>query len=158
MFTDAYLLTPANSKGKLPAVVVFHPTVSNHTHQVAGIDASDPEKMHGVPLVLRGYVVLCPRCFIFDEGADYAENVKWMQARHPGWTGMARMTWDGLRAADDLESLPQVDAERIGCLGHSLGAKESLEWLNHRLGHRYPPAARGAAEEFLDRHVKRGKK
>ena len=36
------------------------------------------------------------------------------------------MTWDGIRAADYLESLPQVDRDRIGCLGHSLGAKEVL--------------------------------
>ena len=246
VFTDAYLLTPKDKiTGRRPAVVVFHPTVSNHTHQVAGIDASNAEKMHGVQLVQRGYVVLCPRCFIFDEGAGYADHVKQMQARHPGWTGMMRMTWDGVRAVDYLESLPQVDKERIGCLGHSLGAKEALyaaafdpryqaavfseggigldfsnweavwylgprirqsdfkrehhelialiaprgflllagesadgersgafieaarpvynllgakddlSWLNHRQGHRYPPEARAAAEEFLDHQLKR---
>ena len=39
---------------------------------------------------------------------------------------MARMAFDGVRAADFLESLPGVDAGRIGVLGHSLGAKEAL--------------------------------
>jgi hypothetical protein len=39
---------------------------------------------------------------------------------------MARMTWDAIRAADFLESLPNVDRKRIGCLGHSLGAKQVL--------------------------------
>ena len=126
VFTDAYVLTPKNVTGKLPGVVVFHQTVKSQAQQAAGIDASVPELMHGVQLVRRGYVVVCPRCFIFADGAGYADWVKRMQERHPTWTGMARMTWDGIRAADYLESLPQVDRNRIGCLGHSLGAKEVL--------------------------------
>ncbi len=245
VFTDAYVLIPKNATGKLPAVVVFHQTVKSQAQQAAGIDASVPELMHGVQLVKRGYVVICPRCFIFADGAGYAAWVKRMQQQHPTWTGMARMTWDGIRAADYLESLPQVDRERIGSLGHSLGAKEVLyaaalderfkvavfseggigltfsNWdapwylgprikqpgfarehhelialiaprpflllagnsadndksaafieaarpvyellgardhvrlLNHRQGHRYPPEAQAAAEELLDRHLKR---
>jgi hypothetical protein len=126
VFTDAYVLTPKATTGKLPGVVVFHQTVKTQAQQAAGIDASVPELMHGVQLVKRGYVVICPRCFIFADGAGYADWVKRMQQQHPDWTGMARMTWDGIRAADYLESLPQVDRERIGCLGHSLGAKEAL--------------------------------
>lgn len=126
LFTDAYVLIPKNATGKLPGVVVFHQTVKTQAQQAAGVDASVPELMHGVRLVKRGYVVVCPRCFIFADGAGYAEWVKRMQQRHPNWTGMTRMTWDGIRAADYLESLPLVDRERIGCLGHSLGAKEVL--------------------------------
>jgi len=126
LFTDAWLLKPDNASGKLPAVVVFHQTVKTHAQQAAGLDASNPELMQGVQLVKRGYIVLCPRCFIFDDGADIAGNTKLDHQRHPNWTGMARMTWDGIRAADYLESLPDVDKERIGCLGHSLGAKEVL--------------------------------
>ncbi|MFM8469868.1 MAG: alpha/beta hydrolase family protein [Limisphaerales bacterium] len=126
VFTDAYLLTPRNLSGKLPGIVVFHQTVKSHAQQAAGIDASVPELMHGVQLVKRGYVVICPRCYIFGEGAGIAEWAKRELARRPAWTGMARMTWDGIRAADYLESLPHVDRERIGCLGHSLGAKEVL--------------------------------
>jgi dienelactone hydrolase len=125
-FTDGYLLTPKNAKGKLPAVVVFHQTTATQAKQPAGVDASNPELMQGVQLVKRGYVVLCPRCFIFDEGAGYADHVKTMQARHPDWKGMARMTFDGVRAVDFLASLPKVDKNRIGCIGHSLGAKEAL--------------------------------
>jgi pimeloyl-ACP methyl ester carboxylesterase len=154
------------------------------------------------------------------------------------------MTLDAVRAADYLESLPEVDRERIACIGHSLGAKEvlyaaafderyraavsseggiglrfsnweapwylgeriqapgfamehhevlsliapraflllgggsadgersrafidaarpvwkllgkeeDLRFLDHGKGHGYPPEARAAAEEFLDRHVK----
>ena len=39
---------------------------------------------------------------------------------------MARMTFDAIRAADFVESLPNVDKNRIGCIGHSLGGKMAL--------------------------------
>jgi len=125
--TDGYLLLPrAAPTARLPAVVVFHQTTEAQAKQVAGVDASKPELMMGPQLVERGYVVLCPRCYIFEEGAGYAEHVKRMKEKHPGWKGMTRMLLDSFRAADYLESLPRVDRERIGCAGHSLGAKEAL--------------------------------
>ncbi|MBE0542684.1 MAG: dienelactone hydrolase family protein [Verrucomicrobia bacterium] len=245
MFTDGYLLTPREAKGKLPAVVVFHPTTPLQARGVAGLEPSyDAEKWQGVQLVQRGYVVWCPRNYINTAGADWKGNAQRVRARHPDWTGMTRMVWDAIRAADFLESLPNVDRKRIGCLGHSLGGKEVLyamafderyragvsseggiglrfsNWdavwylgdcinqpgfarehhevlalaapraflllagesadtdassafieavrpvyallgaaekvrlLNHRQGHRYPPEARAAAAEFLDRHLK----
>ena len=242
---DGYLLTPRGRAGKLPAVVVFHQTTKSQAQQVAGLDTSNPELMHGVQLVRRGYVVWAPRCFIFAEGADYAGHVVAMQRKHPDWTGMARMTWDAVRAMDFILTQPNVDPERVGGLGHSLGAKEvlyaaafderyqavvfseggigltfsnwdapwylgpqirwpdfdlehhqlmaliapraflllagdsadsdrseafiaavrpiyrlfgaekNLGWLNHRTGHRYPPSAQTAAEDFLEAHLGR---
>lgn len=129
--TLAYLLTPrATAAERRPAVVVFHQTTRSNFRQAAGLDESVPELMQGVQLVRRGYVVLCPQCFIFEDGAveavGFARNTARVQARHPEWTGMARMTWDAIRAADFLESLPGVDRDRIGAIGHSLGAKETL--------------------------------
>jgi dienelactone hydrolase len=40
--------------------------------------------------------------------------------------GMAKMLWDGIRAVDVLADWPEVDMSRIGAMGHSLGAKETL--------------------------------
>jgi len=249
VMTLAYLLTPRDAvQGLRPAVVVFHQTTRTNFRQAAGLDETIPELMHGVQLVRRGYIVLCPQCFIFEEEAveavGFARNTAQMQARHPDWTGMMRMTWDAVRAADFLESLPGVDRTRIGAIGHSLGAKETLyatafderyraavyndggiglafnnwkavwylgpqitapgfalehhqvmaliapraflflageaedgersrpfvdavqpvyellgareklDWLNHRAGHRYPPEARTKAEAFLDAHLR----
>lgn len=126
VMTDGYLLTPRGLKGRGPAVVVFHQTTKTQAQQVAGIDDSNPELMHGLQLVQRGYVVFCPRCFIFAEGNDYAGHVTAMQRSHPTRTGMARMTWDAMRAMDFILTQPNVDPERVGGLGHSLGAKEVL--------------------------------
>src|SRR5262245_33160982 len=45
---------------------------------------------------------------------------------NPGWTGLGKMTFDASRCLDYLETLLEVDGSRIGCIGHSLGAKEVL--------------------------------
>jgi dienelactone hydrolase len=126
-FTDGYLLTPKNLRGRLPAVVVFHPTTPVHAKGVAGVAADyEVEKRQGVQLVARGYIVWCPRNYIYNEGADWKGNAQRVAQRHPGRTGMGQMVWEAIRAADYLESLPNVDKKRIGCLGHSLGGKEVL--------------------------------
>lgn len=118
---------PTKAKGKLPAVVVFHPTTPFQARGVAGLEPEYPEeKWQGVQLVQRGYVVWCPRNYINTEGADWAGNAKRVLAAHTNWTGMTRMVWDAIRAVDFLESLPNVDRKRIGCLGHSLGGKQAL--------------------------------
>jgi dienelactone hydrolase len=127
IYIDGYLLTPNGLRGKLPALVVFHATTPFGARGAAGIEPAYPEeKRHGVQWVRQGYIVWCPRNYINTPGADYAGNAAKLLARHPQWTGMGRMTWDAIRAADFLESIPRVDKKRIGCFGHSLGAKEVL--------------------------------
>src|SRR5204863_3308361 len=118
------LFLPTKSQGPAPGVVVFHPTLKAHYAQVAGYDTSSPDKMMGPQLASRGFAVLCPRCFIFDDKIGYAETVSKMRERHPHWRGMTRMTLGGIRALDYLASLPELDAKRLGLIGHSLRAKE----------------------------------
>ena len=134
--TDAMLLVPRHAKGRLPGIVLFHPTYANHFARVVGLEGGDePERQQAVQLVERGYVVLVPRCFIYAElpphhlkpgERPYVVNVQRMQERHPAWRGMTRMTWDGIRALDFMETLPNVNAQRLGIFGHSLGAKEVI--------------------------------
>jgi dienelactone hydrolase len=135
--TDAMLLIPKGAAGARPGIVLFHPTYDGHYARVAGMESgAEPERQQAVQLVEHGYVVLCPRCFLWDEfpgetpaktgTALYLANVNRMQERHPGWTGLTRMTWDGIRAIDFIQTLPAVDPQCIGIFGHSLGAKEVL--------------------------------
>ncbi len=42
------------------------------------------------------------------------------------WSFMGKMIWDVSRQIDFLETLPEVDSGRIGCIGHSHGAYGSL--------------------------------
>jgi pimeloyl-ACP methyl ester carboxylesterase len=41
-------------------------------------------------------------------------------------SGSMKAIWDNMRAVDLLQSLPQVDGERIGCIGHSLGGHNTM--------------------------------
>ena len=105
----------------------FIPTTPLQARGVAGLASEYPEeKWQGLQLVRRGYIVWCPRNYINTEGEDWSGNAARVRQQHPDWTGLTRMVWDAIRAADFLASLPEVDIKRLGCLGHSLGGKEVL--------------------------------
>jgi dienelactone hydrolase len=122
----AYLLVPDGLKSgeKRPAVVVFHPTTNETFREPAGL-GKRPAMALGLHLVKRGYVVLCPVCYIM-KGAGPRQQAAAVAKEWPGWTGLGKMIFDASRCVDFLESLAYVDAGRIGCIGHSLGAKEVL--------------------------------
>jgi dienelactone hydrolase len=128
---EAYLIMPRQVVERLPAVVVFHSTVDYTIRQGAGLEGP-PEAAWGLRLAERGFVVLCPRCFLWDDGPgvhgpqQYAERVSRHRLKHPMANGMGKMLYDARRAVDLLASLQEVDAARIGAAGHSLGAKETL--------------------------------
>ncbi len=134
--TDAVLLVPKGATGKLPTIVLFHPTYAEHYKRVVGLEGEEePERQQAIQLVHQGYIVVVPRCFLWSEIPEgflkpgengYAARVRKMQESHPSWKGITRMTWDGIRALDLAESLPMVDPARLGIFGHSLGAKEVL--------------------------------
>ncbi|HJN15650.1 MAG TPA: dienelactone hydrolase family protein [Armatimonadota bacterium] len=124
-WVEAYVLHPAEVAGKLPGVVVFHSTVDHTIRQPAGLEGPE-SKFMGLRLAEMGYVAACPRNFIWDYCGplSYDEACAKLADRHPTWKGMGKMVYDGIRAVDYLETLDFVDMDRIGCIGHSLGAKE----------------------------------
>ncbi len=124
----AYLLVPDGLKEgeRRPAVVVFHPTTKDTLRAPAGL-GQKPEQALAVHLARRGYVALSPECYILKDPAGWAKGqAAALEQRRPGWTGLGKMTFDAARCVDFLETLPQVDKGRVGCIGHSLGAKEVL--------------------------------
>jgi dienelactone hydrolase len=124
----AWLLTPAGlqEKEKRPAVVVFHPTTRDTMDEPAGLGKRKDMAL-AVHLARRGYVTLSPECYILKDPVGWAKGqAQKLEKRRPGWTGLGKMTFDASRCVDYLESLPFVDASRVGCIGHSLGAKEVL--------------------------------
>jgi dienelactone hydrolase len=128
--TEAYLLKPAKQTGKAPGIAVFHSTVNYTIRQPAGLEGP-PEKFFGLRYAQKGCVCFCPRNFLWPEistterlGAN--AEVKKLTDRAPRSKGMAKMLYDSLVAVDILASLPEVDPERLGSVGHSLGAKETL--------------------------------
>jgi dienelactone hydrolase len=122
----AYLLLPKDLKAgeKRPAVVVFHPTTKETLREPVGL-GKRPEMALALQLVRRGYVTLSPECYIMKGGGPRLQAEE-LARRRPGWTGLGKMTFDASRCADYLETLAPVDRSRVGCIGHSLGAKEVL--------------------------------
>jgi hypothetical protein len=123
---DAYVLVPKDDNPKHPGVVVLHQTSKTNMRDPVGLDGRD--SMHiALVLVRRGYVCVAPRNFLWQfEGKNYEQATAEVLSHEPWKTGMAKMTWDAIRAIDLLLDQPGVDADRIGCIGHSLGGKEAL--------------------------------
>lgn len=130
---EAYLFVPKR-EGPMPGVVVYHPTTNDTILQPAGL-APVEQKHFGIKLARRGFVTLSPRNYLWsyldeadpdEERTMRAGRADALLRRWPSWTGMGKMVWDGLRAVDYLLTVPGVDPERLGCVGHSLGAKEVI--------------------------------
>ncbi|MDD4869098.1 MAG: alpha/beta hydrolase family protein [Kiritimatiellae bacterium] len=112
----AYLLMPNELKGRAPAMLCLHGT-GGSKGRTAGLGADYPR--YTLELAERGYVTIAP---------DYpllGENQK--DPKVLGYdSGTMKGIWDHMRAVDLLQSLPEVDGERIGCVGVSLGGHNSL--------------------------------
>jgi hypothetical protein len=127
LFVEAYLLRPTDPKfgGPRPGLVALHQTANNTIDETAGLGG--PESLQlGLKLARRGYVVICPRCFLWQDATSLQAAVKQFQQRHPRTLGMHKMLYDARRAVDILTAQPGVDSNRLGAVGHSLGAKEVL--------------------------------
>ncbi len=113
----AYLLVPKKT-GRMPAMLCLHQTVRIGKGSPAGM--GDRVTLHyGHELAKRGFVCLIPDYpsfgdypYKFDED-DYQ-------------SGSMKAIWNNIRAIDLLQSLPEVNADRIGCIGHSLGGHHAL--------------------------------
>jgi hypothetical protein len=123
----AYLIKPQNVNTPLPGIVAMHSTSDKKMRYIAGVETGKIVAF-GYKFAKQGYVVICPQCFLMDnpERLDGETKTKELKKRHPGSKGMAKMLFDAQRAVDVLESLGEVDKNRIGAMGHSLGAKEAL--------------------------------
>lgn len=118
----AYLFLPAGSGDgtRRPAVLCLHQTTNIGKQEPAGL-GGNPNLHYALHLAQRGYVTLAPDYPSFGEHAFDFEDAKF------GYTsGSMKAIWDNIRAVDLLQSLAQVDGERIGCIGHSLGGHNTM--------------------------------
>lgn len=116
------LLLPRNQgPGPFPAVVCW-------TSSTPGF--AQPEQWWGSWLAEHGYVVLTSWSFIrnYRGGTSYRENTaaEKLYERFGRWLPMAKMVHDARREAVYLRSLKQVDKDRMGFIGFSLGAKAAV--------------------------------
>jgi hypothetical protein len=76
--------------------------------------------------VQKGYMAVAIRWYGESYGEWYSEAVANLKLRHPNCTGLGKWVWDSQRLLDYLHTLPEVDREHIGIIGHSLGSKMAM--------------------------------
>lgn len=105
-------------EGRVPAILCLHPTHERGKDVVVGL-ADRPNRNYAEELAERGYVTLAPD---YPGFGDYKVDVYAMGYA----SATAKGIWNHMRAVDLLQSLPEVDPKRIGCIGHSLGGHNTL--------------------------------
>jgi dienelactone hydrolase len=117
----AYLLIPKGLTSPAPAMLCLHPTGAEGKGIVVGLGGKE-NRDYARELAQRGYVTLAPD---YPGFGDYTETRKALYEQ--GYVSCTmKGIWNHQRAVDLLESLPEVDPERIGCIGHSLGGHNTL--------------------------------
>ena len=123
----AYLGIPINADSPAPAIVALHGTYEFGKRRVAGL-IDNPDKAYLDHLCRRGYVVIAQEHFVsghrIPPEGPY-ETAAFYQ-KHPNWTAVGKFTYEHSIAVDVLQDLDEVDDERIGALGHSLGGHGTI--------------------------------
>jgi len=135
----AMLLIPdhVSETNPAPAIALWHQHAGQYDlgkSEPAGL-AGDPMHHTGVALAKEGYVVLCPDAVCFEERQDPAgklkrgdyERFEFLRYVVDGKCMAWKNVLDMRRAIDFLVARPEVDVERLGCYGHSMGSTHT--WL-----------------------------
>jgi dienelactone hydrolase len=125
----AYFVYPQKKEGRLPAFLY------NHAHggdYVLGKDElilgrnAIPKPAYAEELARRGYCALCIDAWGFGERRGRSESEIFKQMLWSGQVMWGMMVYDSLRAIDYLVSRSDVDANRLGTIGLSMGS--TMAW------------------------------
>lgn len=116
---NAWLFLPQGEPHKRPAILCLHQTTRIGKDEPAGL-GKNQDLAYALHLARRGYVTLAPDYPSFGE-YEYS-----FPAEDGYISGSMKAIVDNIRAVDLLTSLPEVDPERIGCIGHSLGGHNTM--------------------------------
>jgi dienelactone hydrolase len=132
----AYVLVPKNLKGRVPAIVCFYGTTSGAGKETTvGLSGGKP----GTPPEMnRDYAVWMAEAGFVAFAGDYLRDGERVAPgrkpydttdfyqRFPDWSVHGKDAWDTSRAIDYLQTLPFVDGDRIGMVGHSYGGHSTI--------------------------------
>lgn len=122
--TTAYLLRPKQLKGRVPGILCLHQTTPLGAAEPAGLEGN-PDYHYAKELAERGYVTLAPNYPDLPFSTGFG-GYKFDSYRHGYQSQTMKGIWNHRRAVDLLQSMPEVDSQRIGCIGHSLGGHNTL--------------------------------
>jgi dienelactone hydrolase len=119
----AWLLIPdgVTADKKAPAMLCLHQTTDIGKDEPIGKGGMDLH--YALELVKRGYVCIAPDYPGFNE---YPYDFGGAAARAEFLSGSIKAVWNNMRTVDFLQTLPEVDGERIGVIGHSLGGHNTM--------------------------------
>ncbi|MBN2293910.1 MAG: alpha/beta fold hydrolase [Pirellulales bacterium] len=118
---SAYLYIPigVEKKHSRSAVVALHPTQRELGKKVVDGQSTRPNRAYARELAQRGYVVIAPD---YVNMGDYKFDF-----RKSGYeSATMKAILNHMRCIDLLESLDEVDSERIAAIGHSLGGHNAI--------------------------------
>lgn len=130
----AFLCIPHNIVPPAPAVFCFHQHAGNRLlgkSEVVGL-ASNPDQAYASELAQRGYITLAPDAICFEDRCHDKEEPGYyhLNTLHQrlirGKTLLGKVLHDISVGIDLLTTLPEVDPERIGFIGHSYGGRTAL--------------------------------
>lgn len=127
-YEKTYLLIPKKLKPKNAAVLVFYYDIDTMIGEDRGGKhfMNTPNRFFARELVKRGFVVQVMRWFYQGFGNEYLDGVARIKKLYPKLKGLGKIAFDANRVLDYLTSLPYVDTNAIGAMGHSLGGKMAL--------------------------------
>lgn len=157
LYVTANLYRPANVEKPLPAILY----VCGHSVQREKIDDREISygnktgyQRHGAWFARHGYVCLTIDTVQWGEflgthwGTYRQGRWDWLST---GYTPAGAEAWNGIRAIDYLQTLPEVDADRIGLTGRSGGGAYS--WFIAALDQRVKAVVPVAGITDLENHV-----
>lgn len=118
----AYLYVPIqkDKKKRLPAMLASQPTGSFGKKIVDGQSPGCKNCAYGKELAQRGYVVIAPDYPSFGDLKDYDFKTDRYQS------GTMKSIFDDMRCVDLLQARKDVDPDRIGVIGLSLGGHDAI--------------------------------
>ena len=129
----AYFLLPDDRERPVPLIFAHHQHNAEFhigKSEVVGL-SGDPDQAYAAELAGRGYAVIAPDAIAFEERnwstpSGYAEYFELVARLVQGRTLLAKILSDVSRGIDYGTSRQEVDADRIGFIGHSYGGRMGL--------------------------------
>jgi pimeloyl-ACP methyl ester carboxylesterase len=124
----AYFLKPKKAEGNVPAILYHHSHGLKYHVGKEEILTGSPSlySPYGEELAKRGIASICIDFWAFGERSGRTESSLFKSMLWHGQVMWGMMVYDSLRAMDYLAARPEVDPDRIGTIGLSMGS--TMAW------------------------------